>query len=950
MFTVKRIVPYLYSLICLAILSVASAETELSTAGHYTQQDGVVYFVSTDRADALSIDPDSEIVIFRGEIEGKPVFMENCDISTSTHAKELRLEKGLQGYHSLMLVKWDSLEQIDIYANPTLVPEADNTDTIELLDCPNLTNVRVWCDPNAYTDRLSLYFKHCPNLTDIHIDEGPSDIWIYGGYPYETATTCRISASVEHVYISQHLWIQVSEDNPFYYAMDDVLYHREDNALVHYPDGKTDEIFTVPEGVTHIDIDNPYLQALTLPNGVESLVLDCPSLASINTPPAENSTYADSADGVFPESLQKLKLSSDTIVSIALPQSLEDFSLDCKNLLNIALSPSSETYRLIDGVVYSHDTTRLVYYPQARPSPSYTSAPHDLAEITIHNPYLKNLTIPRLDTHYDLSLECDGLEVLSLPSNFSLSGYYLSPKYLMNLGSLHTMHIMAGGEYSSYEGAIYSADGTVLCFVPKGKEGVFVIPEGTKYVRWDYVEYYDDGYLYESAFSRANKIEKVIFPSSMQEINAKFFEQNSALTALEVAPENPRFRSRDGVIFSKDGKTLIAQLVAGREHMSLPAGIEIVGENALPSNKVLESLVVPHGVHTLDTFSLSGNLALRQVSLPQTLRYVKESAFEDCMDLEHVTFPEGVESIGGAFSISYVIALEHIDRGGYPYSSIEITLPSTLQSVAHNAFVDPQGIHARKRDDVMLVVPDNNGFANDYALLCDIPYRVTGDPRIYNPLALTFVMQQDIGKDNLPYIQTDEVPKEGALLQLLSAQRDGFYAMDYPDRYSNVYFVPDPVPQTTIIAKDVSRLCVLVDATPLHTSLSLRGTWQDIWLAKGTIAHTTKTIGPIYEITTLENTQYSNALYIEANSIQLLSQQKDIREATIVTESLAAKAPLYALPKGDAQILEECFAGTIVSIFCDDGTWACIREDERDAPLRYIRSEHLREATDMTAY
>jgi hypothetical protein len=78
-------------------------------------------------------------------------------------------------------------------------------------------------------------FSHCYNLTEVHIPASVSSI-DWGAF-----------AGGNH--LSE---IQVAADNPAYTSVDGVLFDKALTTLMQYPAGKKDEVYTIPNTVTHI--------------------------------------------------------------------------------------------------------------------------------------------------------------------------------------------------------------------------------------------------------------------------------------------------------------------------------------------------------------------------------------------------------------------------------------------------------------------------------------------------------------------------------------------------------------------------------------------------------------------------------------------------------------------------------------------------------------------------
>ena len=84
-----------------------------------------------------------------------------------------------------------------------------------------------------------------------------------------------------------------------------------------------------------------------------------------------------------------------------------------------------------------------------------------------------------------------------------------------------------------------------------------------------------------------NPLEVIRIPESVEVIKPSVFGCCVFLESIEVDEGNRFFKSVDGVLFSKDGKKLLA-FPAGRmeENYIVPEGVEVIGENAFQNSCV----------------------------------------------------------------------------------------------------------------------------------------------------------------------------------------------------------------------------------------------------------------------------------------------------------------------------------------------------------------------------
>ena len=99
---------------------------------------------------------------------------------------------------------------------------------------------------------------------------------------------------------------------------------------------------------------------------------------------------------------------------------------------------------------------------------------------------------------------------------------------------------------------------------------------------------------------------------------------NVNLESITVDESNTEYDSIDGVLFTKDGKTLIKypENKSGTQY-SVPTGTMTIGENA---------------------FNNCDNLT--KVTLNEGLTQISQAAFSDCSALSEMIIPDGVTNVG----------------------------------------------------------------------------------------------------------------------------------------------------------------------------------------------------------------------------------------------------------------------------------------------------------------
>ncbi len=125
------------------------------------------------------------------------------------------------------------------------------------------------------------------------------------------------------------------------------------------------------------------------------------------------------------------------------------------------------------------------------------------------------------------------------------------------------------------------------------------------------------------------------------------------LDAWEVEPGNPRYSSRDGVLFSADGKTLFSYPNGRKDtHYDVPAGTEEIADMAFYDNDntyALQTVSLPIGLKRIGSLAFCGCGRLNSLTVPLTVTDLAEDAFAYCVSLERLSLPPGLQT---AFSDS----------------------------------------------------------------------------------------------------------------------------------------------------------------------------------------------------------------------------------------------------------------------------------------------------------
>lgn len=204
----------------------------------------------------------------------------------------------------------------------------------------------------------------------------------------------------------------------------------------------------------------------------------------------------------------------------------------------------------------------------------------------------------------------------------------------------------ANEEFCSIDGVLFTKDGKEMLLYPKGRtEEEYAIPEGVEEA-WGAFYYPENLKVLKLPASFCafldNEDEETL---DYSEINDGLFDWCDSLERIEVDPDNPVFCSVDGVLFSKDRKTLIACPGCKQGEYEIPDGTEEIGARAFYMNEKLTGVYVPDSVQVIDDEAFLETVQIRRIRLPEKMQYIGYEAFRDCESLAELELPEGLTEI-----------------------------------------------------------------------------------------------------------------------------------------------------------------------------------------------------------------------------------------------------------------------------------------------------------------
>jgi hypothetical protein len=137
----------------------------------------------------------------------------------------------------------------------------------------------------------------------------------------------------------------------------------------------------------------------------------------------------------------------------------------------------------------------------------------------------------------------------------------------------------------------------------------------------------------------ATSLSRVDLPSSLKYISPTAFACPN-LTNINVATENPIYKTVAGVLFHIARNELVTFPAANAETYSVPDGTTAIGEHAFVSCYQLKQIQLPSSVTEIQEGAFWHCTSLTHIRLPDKLTRLNADVFSGCVSLESVTFPK----------------------------------------------------------------------------------------------------------------------------------------------------------------------------------------------------------------------------------------------------------------------------------------------------------------------
>ena len=150
----------------------------------------------------------------------------------------------------------------------------------------------------------------------------------------------------------------------------------------------------------------------------------------------------------------------------------------------------------------------------------------------------------------------------------------------------------------------------------------------------------------EKAFSECKILTKVVIPGTVTSIGNWAFFSCDSLTEILVDENNTAYKSIDGHLYSKDGKTLIQYAVGKTATLfTIPDGVTSIAWYAFRGCSSLTEIVIPDSVTSIGGSAFSNCNSLTEIVIPNSVTSIGYETFYNCYNLTEIVIPDSVTSI-----------------------------------------------------------------------------------------------------------------------------------------------------------------------------------------------------------------------------------------------------------------------------------------------------------------
>lgn len=167
------------------------------------------------------------------------------------------------------------------------------------------------------------------------------------------------------------------------------------------------------------------------------------------------------------------------------------------------------------------------------------------------------------------------------------------------------------------------------------------------------------------AFRNCSSLHTIEVPTLVESIETS--AGCTALTEINVQAGNSHYSSKDGVLLSGDGKSILWFPMGKKGEYTLPSTITTVGDYAFRNCRI-ETFHFADGLTSIGKYAFY-NSSVKEVSLPSTVKQIPTGLFQKCANLTTVHLGKNTEMLGDYVFDGCPITNLYISAPTPPYCS-----------------------------------------------------------------------------------------------------------------------------------------------------------------------------------------------------------------------------------------------------------------------------------------
>lgn len=195
------------------------------------------------------------------------------------------------------------------------------------------------------------------------------------------------------------------------------------------------------------------------------------------------------------------------------------------------------------------------------------------------------------------------------------------------------------------------------------------------------------------AFSGCSSLQTVYLGSGVADIGDYAFASCPSLKTFDVDTENSFFSASDNMLMTSDKATLVCY--AGNPSAIIPDGTLCIEKGAFFGNTSVTDVSLPAGLDSVGDYAFAGCLSLENITLPASVTSLGKGAFMSCVSLSQAVLGAGISFIpeecfsmcSSLYSVNFPTAVTELGSKAF-YSCPQLTgiyIPATVTVVGADA-------------------------------------------------------------------------------------------------------------------------------------------------------------------------------------------------------------------------------------------------------------------------